>query len=246
MYEAHLHFEMRKGNLAGEPADFFPSNCESAAWIKDHYYEPRAFIDSRNIRLPLTFCYNFISFSSLIFPQEFRYWQLVQASGDNSDDWNFTVGESPAGYLAQALSRRLIAESKVGKFLREAGITFADQAGVWNLWNKMDPNEGKRFYILSLAYSNLFGGEKNVYQLGDRYIWLIDHDFSATYEVPDKPDSGYEGVLAEPYKQIARLNKFYPLDWHQLRLAAARAAYALHPHVLGAKIAKGRKIYSGD
>jgi hypothetical protein len=246
MYEAHLHFEMRKGNLAGEPADFFPAKCESAAWIKDHYYEPRAFIDSRNIRLPLTFCYNFISFSSLIFPQEFRCWLLVQASGDNSDNWKFTVGESPAGYLAQALSRQLIAESNVGKFLREAGITFTDQAGVWNLWNKIEPNERKRVYILSSAFIGLFGGENVIYQLGDHYVWLINHDFSATHEVSDELDYGDEGFFGEPDKKIARLNRFYPIDWRALQSAAAHAAYSLHPHVLGAKIMMHRKIYSGD
>jgi len=48
MYSAHLHFEMRKGNMADKPAGFFPAG-RSMAWIKAHYYNPRAFLQSRSV-----------------------------------------------------------------------------------------------------------------------------------------------------------------------------------------------------
>jgi murein DD-endopeptidase MepM/ murein hydrolase activator NlpD len=45
MYSAHLHFEMRKGNMAGKPASFYPAG-KSMAWVKAHYFDPRVFFQN--------------------------------------------------------------------------------------------------------------------------------------------------------------------------------------------------------
>jgi len=44
---AHLHFEVRRANMAYFPPSFWPSSHElDAIWVRTHYYEPRAFLAS--------------------------------------------------------------------------------------------------------------------------------------------------------------------------------------------------------
>jgi murein DD-endopeptidase MepM/ murein hydrolase activator NlpD len=44
-YWAHLHFEVRKANMAYFPPSYWPSSHgRDPAWVMDHYYLPRAFI----------------------------------------------------------------------------------------------------------------------------------------------------------------------------------------------------------
>ncbi|MBN1141368.1 MAG: peptidoglycan DD-metalloendopeptidase family protein [Deltaproteobacteria bacterium] len=59
-YTAHLHFEIRKGNMAGYPVTFWPrtltympfsgvTNRNLPDWIREHYLEPSSFIEEHRI-----------------------------------------------------------------------------------------------------------------------------------------------------------------------------------------------------
>jgi len=206
MYEAHLHFEMRKGNMGNQPARFFPG-CQSAAWIKDHYFEPRAFIDAHNIYLPLTFCYRFTA-AAFVFNDVIRCWRFKPARGNEFADWQFRYGEPRMGYLAQRFSQRLFAKSKLGKNLYRDDKIIADQAGCWKIWNQRRPDDLQNIAELRLDAPDISGTEKVIYRPCDYAIATTDHNFFTPHETPQLLNSGEIKYFAEREKTIDRLENF--------------------------------------
>jgi Membrane proteins related to metalloendopeptidases len=206
IYEAHLHFEMRKGNLGNQPARFFPG-CQSAAWIKDHYFEPRAFIDAHNIYLPLTFCYKFTAVKYYC-EDTVCLMRIESSSGNETEDWQYRADEPKMKYLAYKFTQRLFAKSQLGKNLYQADKVIADQAGFWKIWNQRHPDDLQNLAELRLKAPNLSGTEKVIYRPADYAICATDHNFFVSHETPQLLDSGEIKYFAEREKTIDRLENF--------------------------------------
>lgn len=54
VYPAHLHFEIRRELMAGEPVDYWPSSHgKTAAWVREHYEPPSEFVGAhRTLPVP--------------------------------------------------------------------------------------------------------------------------------------------------------------------------------------------------
>jgi murein DD-endopeptidase MepM/ murein hydrolase activator NlpD len=55
--QAHLHFEIRKENMAGYAASYFPCG-QNYDFVASHYYSPKAFISARKGKMPIAYNYD--------------------------------------------------------------------------------------------------------------------------------------------------------------------------------------------
>ena len=101
-YYAHLHFEIRKDELANYPVDYWPSsNGKTVEWVLDNYEDPSDFIDAhRDLLLPSTETDLLIAIKSDYKMHHYKNGQLHRT-------YEIALSQNPEGHKDQQGDNRL-------------------------------------------------------------------------------------------------------------------------------------------
>lgn len=101
-FPAHLHFELRKQSLKDYEVTYWPSsNGKDERWVKQHYYEPSAFIDAhRKLSLPCRY-------DTLLVAHKSAYKMYVFTKGHLFREFDIALSQSPVGHKAVEGDNRL-------------------------------------------------------------------------------------------------------------------------------------------
>lgn len=101
-YPAHLHLEIRKGNMWEYPTTYWPSsNGKTLAWVKQHYEDPSVFIKThRQLTVPR-------NESSLLIAVKHQYRMAYIEKGKVLTTYTIALSQEPAGHKQQQGDNRL-------------------------------------------------------------------------------------------------------------------------------------------
>jgi murein DD-endopeptidase MepM/ murein hydrolase activator NlpD len=190
MFPAHLHIEIRKGCMANLPASFFPAG-KSRAWVKEHYFDPIAFLKSRSVYPPLA-----IRDSDMEVNKKIRHRKTKPAAG------NIQLVKAQK-IIPDTVAQFVKTESEIYKVSLKAESTVADQTSVKNSI-KIDS-------LIWRLKGRFIPGEKQVCRPSDFVINKAIHQFLAAGAIsPDWESSGwYKFELADNNIAIVPASRYF-------------------------------------
>lgn len=155
-YEAHLHFEIRKGEMSGYESTYWPSSHDKdSSWVMEHYELPTDFLMvHRKTTVPDKEKFYVVTVKNEYRMYLYQYGQLKQT-------WEIALSQVPEGPKQQTGDRRmpegeyLIIEKKTGPFYGEYAAFLGPAQLKISYPNRWDAEKGYKKGLISMHEKDL-------------------------------------------------------------------------------------------